>query len=724
MQEIFNPSRCDLISMDVSHLLDSLNDTQRKAVCASPEHMLVLAGAGSGKTRVLVHRIAFLLETEQTRPYNLLAVTFTNKAAREMQYRIETLLRRSPQGMWAGTFHGISHRLLRMHWQEAKLPQTFQILDSEDQDRTLKRIIKSLQLDEKVWTSKQSQSFINSQKDKAIRPHDILIEENDFWLKQMVQIYQMYEEHCQRTGAVDFAELLLRSYETLRDNESLLTHYHARFRHILVDEFQDTNTIQYLFLKLLAGEQAKLFVVGDDDQSIYSWRGAKVENIQNFSQNFENTKLIRLEQNYRSTGTILEVANALINHNRQRLGKRLWTEGKAGEPVYIYKAYSELDEADFVVAKIKAWEGKLSQVAILYRTSSQSRIFEEKLIGKNIPYRIYGGIRFYERAEVKDVLAYLRLIALHDDDGAFERIINLPKRGIGQKTLETIRATARKTGVSLWQAANQLTQDKALSGRAHNTLQTFILLIQQITQSIKDLSLKEQVKQVMQVTELSEHYKKAGKEEAQRRLENLDELVTAAEQFSHSGKDGMDPLTAFLAHSALEAGDAQANEFSDCVQLMTLHLAKGLEFDSVFLCGLEEGLFPHQNSIKEGNLEEERRLCYVGITRAQQQLYLTHSESRYRWGLRESARPSRFLSEIPVELLENVKLQTTRSIGNHHFNTGKLIDFEVGQWVKHGKFGEGIILEREGEGELSRIYVKFSEGSKWLLAAFANLEII
>ena len=710
--------------MDVSHLLDSLNNTQREAVCASPEHTLVLAGAGSGKTRVLVHRIAFLLETEQARPYNLLAVTFTNKAAREMQYRIETLLKRSPQGLWAGTFHGIAHRLLRIHWQEATLPQTFQILDSEDQERTLKRIIKVLQLDEKVWTAKQSQHFINHQKDRAIRPHDILVGEQDVWLGQMVQIYQMYEEHCQRTGAVDFAELLLRSYETLRDNDTLLTHYQVRFHHILVDEFQDTNTIQYLFLKLLAGEQGKLFVVGDDDQSIYSWRGAKVENIQNFGQDFENSKLIRLEQNYRSTGTILEVANALINHNKQRLGKRLWTEGKAGEPVYLYKAFSELDEADFVVSKIKAWEGKLNQIAILYRTSSQSRIFEERLIEKSIPYRIYGGIRFYERAEIKDVLAYLRLIALHDDDGAFERIINLPKRGIGDKTVETVRAMARKNGLSLWQAAQQLIQDKALSGRAHNTLHTFLLLIQQITEAIKHLSLKEQVLNVMQAVELAEHYKKAGKEEAQRRLENLDELVTAAKQFSHSGKDGMDPLTAFLAHSALESGETQAGEFSDCVQLMTLHLAKGLEFDIVFLCGLEEGLFPHQNSIKEGNLEEERRLCYVGITRAQQRLYLTHSESRYRWGLRESASPSRFLSEIPTELLEYIRLQTTKSLGHPNFSATKLIDFEVGQWVKHAKFGEGLILEREGEGNFCRIYVKFSEGGKWLLAAFANLEVI
>lgn len=642
--------------MNTSNLLDTLNNPQREAVTAPLKHILVLAGAGSGKTRCLTHRIAWLLETNKTNPYNILAVTFTNKAAIEMRSRIEALLKKPPKGLWAGTFHGITHRLLRFHWQDANLPQAFQILDSDDQRRILKRLLKGLRFNEKIFSPKKVQIFINNCKDKGLRAKDILADENDEWLKNMLEIYHLYEEICLRTGVVDFAELLLRCYELLRDHPSLLEHYQHRFQHIHVDEFQDTNTIQYKWLCLLAGTQGKFFIVFDDDQSVYGWRGAKLENIQQIQTDFTETHLVRLEQNYRSTGTILDAANALIAHNKGRLGKKLWTQDKAGAPIALYSAYNEVDEAEFVANKIQAGQGKRSEVAILYRTTAQSRQFEEALLQNSMPYRIYGGLRFYERLEIKDILAYLRLLVHLGNDSAFERIVNTPRRNIGTRTVETLREIVRSQGGSLWQAAHTVLEKKQLKARAANSLMAFLRLIEQMATQIKDLPLHEKVEQVKIATGLIIHYQKGQKEEAERRLENLDELVNAARQFEQFNRDEPNLLMAFLDHAALEAGEKQGNLHEDCVQLMTLHAAKGLEFENVFLCGLEEGLFPHQNSLNESKLEEERRLCYVGITRARKHLYLCHCENRYRYGRHDVCLPSRFISEIPPELVQAVRI--------------------------------------------------------------------
>jgi len=651
--------------MSVSHLLDTLNKAQLEAVTAPLEHILVLAGAGSGKTRCLIHRIAWLLETEQARTHNILAVTFTNKAANEMRSRIEALHQNSTHGLWVGTFHGIAHRLLRIHWQDALLPQSFQILDSDDQLRIVKRVLKELDMDEKIFSPKQAQYFINNHKDEGRRAKDILVNEGDAWLLQRCRLYQTYEDTCQRTGVVDFAELLLRSYELLRDNPPLLEHYQQRFQYILVDEFQDTNTIQYHWLRLLTGSTGKLFVVFDDDQSIYAWRGAKIENIQSIQQDVANSHLVRLEQNYRSTGTILEAANALIAHNDNRLGKTLWTEDAKGELIEWYQAFDEMEEAEFVVNKIRAWKGRLNtlkQVAILYRTTAQSRLFEEALLRYRLPYRIYGGLRFYERLEIKDILAYLRLLVHRDNNGAFERVVNTPKRGIGERTVDIVRGVARQQKVSLWQAANRVIETQQLKPRARNTLKGFLDLIKRLAGQVNQKPLSEQIKQIKSATDLTAHYQKGGKEEAAKRLENLAELESAAFQFEQTHKGSPNLVTAFLDHAALEAGEGQGNPSEDCVQLLTLHAAKGLEFEVVFLCGLEEGLFPHQNSLDEDMLEEERRLCYVGMTRARQQLYLSHSQSRYRYGHREPSIPSRFLSEIPVELIYRVRLSSPTRI--------------------------------------------------------------
>jgi DNA helicase II / ATP-dependent DNA helicase PcrA len=681
--------------MAISHLLDTLNKEQHKAVTAPLKHLLVLAGAGSGKTRCLIYRIAWLLDKNYARPYNILAVTFTNKAANEMRSRIDELLQQTTRGLWVGTFHGIAHRLLRFHWIDANLPQSFQILDSDDQLRTLKRLLKALVIDEKICSPKQAQHFINECKDKGLRAKEIVVDEGDGLLAKKLDIYQAYEEHGQRTGVIDFAELLLRSYELLRDNPALLEHYQQRFQFIHVDEFQDTNTIQYLWLRLLAGTSSKLFLVFDDDQSIYGWRGAKIENIQQVQVDFNDTHLVRLEQNYRSTRNILAAANALIAHNDNRLGKNLWTEGSNGQPIFLYRAYTELDEAEFVIDKIQAWQGKRQEIAILYRTAAQSRQFEEILLQHGIPYRIYGSLRFYERLEIKDMLAYLRLLLHRDDDGAFERVVNTPKRGIGNRTVEILRDVARQQNISLWQAAHTVIDNQQLKARAKNSLIAFLNLIDGLTEQVKTLPLHEKIEAVKNTTDLIAHYQKESKEEAQRRLENLAELVNAARQFNHLGthlsrsleqippdklksqpekvnspenlilseqdraiESHWEALSEFLDHTALESGEGQGSQFEDCVQLMTLHAAKGLEFDRVFLCGLEDGLFPHQNSLQESQLEEERRLCYVGITRARQQLYLCHSQSRYRYGDREYSKPSRFLDEIPKELIQTVRLSS------------------------------------------------------------------
>ena len=722
--------------MNISHLLEPLNPAQQEAVTASPGHVLVLAGAGTGKTKVLTHRIAWLLATKQARTYNILAVTFTNKAAREMRARLETLLNNSIQNLWANTFHSIAHLLLRKHWQLANLPQTFQIIDSNDQLSVIKQVIKNLELDDKVWTPKQAQHFINARKDHGLRAKDLVAEEGDAWRNQMLHIYTAYEARCQQTGSVDFAELLLRCYELWRDNPSLLAHYQQRFQHILVDEFQDTNTVQYNWLQLLAGQSGQLFVVGDDDQSIYSFRNASAANLDHFNQEFPHVKLIRLEQNYRSTGTILEVANALISNNNQRLGKNLWTQANAGEPIFLYKAYSEMDEARFVAETVQARSDQRREVAILYRTTAQSRLFEEELLQRSIPYRIYGSLRFYERLEIKDMLAYLRLLHHRSDDGAFERIVNTPKRGIGEKTLETLRAIARQQEISLWQAAQHAIETKQLKARASSTLTTFLNLIEQFDEQIKPLPLHEKIKHLKTHTGLIAHYQKETKEEAQRRLENLDELINAARQFEQrrsnlpaatteeANPPLVDILTEFLAHTALESGEGQGNEWEDCVQLMTLHAAKGLEFEMVFLCGLEENLFPHQNSLDEAKLEEERRLCYVGITRARRYLYLCHSETRYRYGNREFGTPSRFLREMPAELMQAVRLSNSTVSPLKSWLNSTKSKLQRGERVKHQQFGEGVVLNYEGQGDYARVQIKFASGNKWLMMAYAQLEKI
>ncbi|MGD2137947.1 MAG: DNA helicase II, partial [Gammaproteobacteria bacterium] len=644
--------------MDVSRIIEPLNTAQREAVCAGQEPLLVLAGAGSGKTRVLVHRIAWLIDVEGLSPYSILAVTFTNKAAGEMRGRIEQLIAAPAAGMWVGTFHGLAHRLLRSHWQEAGLPQGFQILDAQDQYRLIRRVLKSLDLDEAKWPPKQLQWFINGCKDEGRRPGHIE-PRNDPYLGRQLDIYRAYEQLCRRAGLVDFAELLLRAHELWLQYPALLDHYRQRFRHILVDEFQDTNAIQYAWLRLLAGNAARISVVGDDDQSIYGWRGAKVENILRFQQDFGNTRVIRLEQNYRSTGTILKAANAVIENNATRLGKQLWTDGHAGEPIRLYTAYNEQDEARYVVDCIEehvdAGQAR-RDAAILYRSNAQSRVFEERLMQCGIPYRVYGGLRFFERAEIKDALAYLRLAGNRHDDASFERVVNHPPRGIGGRTLDVVRDQARRADSSLWEAAVVTVNENRVAARAVNALLGFLRLIDGIDADIGGLSLGEQVEHVMHPSGLVEHFGKDKGEKGQTRLENLQELVNAAREFETDPDGDLDPLAEFLSHAALEAGEGQADAWEDCVQLMTLHSAKGLEFPLIFLCGMEEGLFPHQRSVEEpGRLEEERRLCYVGITRARRQVVLTCAERRRVFGTETYCLPSRFIDEIPGELIDEVR---------------------------------------------------------------------
>ncbi|UCC55844.1 MAG: DNA helicase II [Gammaproteobacteria bacterium] len=721
--------------MDISHIIEPLNEAQREAVCASPDPLLVLAGAGSGKTRVLVHRIAWLIDVEGLSPYSILSVTFTNKAAGEMRGRIEQLIDIPAAGMWAGTFHGLAHRLLRRHWQEAGLPQGFQILDSQDQQRLIKRVLKSMDLDEARWPPRQLQWFINSCKDEGRRPQHIDCR-NDPYLQRQVKIYEAYEELCRRSGLVDFAELLLRSHELWLQQPELLEHYRQRFHHILVDEFQDTNTIQYAWLRLLAGNQGRITVVGDDDQSIYGWRGARVENIQRFEKDFPGTRVQRLEQNYRSTGTILKAANAVITHNTERMGKQLWTADGEGEKLQLYTAYNEQDEARYVIERIQTWvEGgrRRSDVAILYRSNAQSRVFEERLIQCGMPYRVYGGLRFFERAEIKDALAYLRIAVNHEDDAAFERVVNHPPRGIGERTLEIVRETARAHRSSLWQAAIHVVEERTVPPRAMNALQGFLALVPAIAGEINLLSLGEQVEHALHPSGLLDHFAKEKGEKGQVRIENLRELVNAAREYEVDPDAEMDPLSEFLSHAALEAGEGQAAAWEDCVQLMTLHSAKGLEFPLIFLCGMEEGLFPHQRSIDEpGRLEEERRLCYVGITRARQQVVLTSAERRRLFGSETYCLPSRFLSEIPPEFIDEirprVRINPSSAISRPDDNvyTGVApAALKLGTHVRHNKFGEGVVVNYEGQGSNARVQVNFNRtGSKWLVVGYANLERI
>ncbi len=723
--------------MPNSMILDSLNDAQREAVSAPLCHQLILAGAGSGKTRVLVHRIAWLVDVEGLSPFNILAVTFTNKAASEMRSRIEALLGGSSRSMWIGTFHGLAHRLLRQHWQEAGLPETFQILDSDDQYRLVRRVMATLSLDEDRWPVKQAQWFINGKKDEGLEPHHVP-DYGDITTRTFIKIYKAYEEACQRAGLLDFADLLLKSHKLFLTNRDLLAHYQQRFRFILVDEFQDTNAIQYAWIRLLAGSETKVMIVGDDDQSIYGWRGAKIENIQRFSKDFPGALVTRLEQNYRSTGVILKAANALISNNAGRLGKNLWTDGSDGELITVYAGFNDLDEARYLVNRIRDWQregNKLTDVAILYRSNAQSRVIEEALMQFGVAYRVYGGLRFFERAEIKDALAYLRLIANRDDDAAFERVVNTPTRGIGDRTVVQLREYASQHNVSMWRSAEQLLSQTAFAARASNALAGFLGLINTLANDTGPLPLHEQTEHVIHNSGLIEHFRKEKGEKGQARIDNLEELVNAARQFdlSRATDTNMTPLTAFLANSALEAGDGQADSFEDCVQLMTLHSAKGLEFPVVFLCGMEEGLFPHYMSQDDPQrLEEERRLCYVGMTRAMTQLYITYAEVRRLHGKEMYHRPSRFLTEIPREFLEEVRLKKTISrpqtassayaqAPSQWASTETENGLRIGQRVMHHQFGEGTLLQYEGRGEHARIQVRFEQvGTKWLIASFVT----
>ena len=730
--------------MDVSHLLDDLNPAQRDAVSAAPGHYLVLAGAGSGKTRVLTHRIAWLNEVHGVPAHAILAVTFTNKAAGEMRARADVQLRNGSRGMWIGTFHGLAHRLLRLHWQEAKLPETFQVLDSDDQQRLVKRVVQAMELDEGKYPPKQLTWWINEQKDEGRRPEHIQPAPNDDWLDVRRQVYAGYQERCDRAGLVDFAELLLRAHELLRDTPALLAHYRMRFREILVDEFQDTNAIQYAFVRVLAGDTGHVFVVGDDDQSIYGWRGAKVENMQQFLRDHPSARTIRLEQNYRSSANILGAANAVIAHNPGRIGKQLWTDTGDGEPIDLYAAYNEMDEARFVVERIRQWVrdgGSLGDAAILYRSNAQSRAFEEALLSEQLPYRVYGGMRFFERAEIKDALAYLRLVANRGDDAAFERAVNTPARGIGERTLDEVRRLARNARVSLWGAAMLATQGTELAGRARNALAAFMALVEQLAGETAELDLAERVDHVLVRSGLREHWAKEsrGGLDSESRTENLDELVSVASRFvrridDDEATEGMSELVAFLSYAALEAGEGQVEAGEDGVQLMTLHSAKGLEFPLVFLAGLEEGLFPSNRSLDEsGRLEEERRLAYVGITRARQKLVLTYAEARRLHGQDMYGIPSRFLREIPASLLNEVRprVQVSRPAsgfatrpapGHASLETPGL---KLGQTVTHAKFGPGVVTDYEGSGAHARVQVNFAnEGSKWLVLAYANLQAV
>jgi len=802
--------------MDVSYLIDPLNAAQREAVCAPPGHYLVLAGAGSGKTRVLTHRIGWLTQAEGVPPWAILAVTFTNKAAGEMRARLAALIPGGTQGLTVGTFHGIAHRLLRRHWREAGLPETFQILDSDDQLRLVKRVVAGLGLDEAKYPPRQACWQINQWKDEGKRPDGI--EHRDHPVtRTFVNIYLAYEEACRRAGLVDFAELLLRAHELWLKNPAVLEHYQQRWRYLLVDEFQDTNTLQYAWIRVLAGpgfgirdsgfakaghadpevEAAlpnpesripnpggQVFVVGDDDQAIYGWRGAKVENVQQFLRDFPGAKTIKLEQNYRSTSTILKAANSVIQRNGSRLGKQLWTAGDDGERIALYAAYNEQDEARFVVERIREYideHGSAQDCAILYRSNAQSRNFEEQLVQRRIGYRVYGGQRFFDRAEVKDTLAYLRLTANRHDDAAFERAVNTPPRGIGDRTLDVLRRRARADNLSMWEAAlSELSGGSELAGRAKNAVKAFLMLIDGMAHAFKPLfprrppgsplagergggegtdvpnpsappesssptplpeeegsssalTLAEQIDHAITHTGLRDFYEKDSRGNAETRVENLDELVNVASRFERSQDDidaGLGELNAFLSNAALEAGESQGEEGEDCVQLMTLHSAKGLEFPVVFLVGMEEGLFPSQRSVDdEGRLEEERRLAYVGITRARERLIVSHAESRRMHGTEMLSRPSRFLGEMPAELIDEVRprVHVTRPLyaGRPHEISPSLeesLPVKLGQRVSHPSFGEGVVLSAEGSGAHTRLQVNFEGvGSKWLVAAYANL---
>ena len=719
--------------MDVTPILNNLNTAQEEAVTSDKKHLLVLAGAGSGKTRVLVHRIAWKIQVDGVSPYSILAVTFTNKASREMRERIDELLGMSLRGMWVGTFHGLAHRLLKAHWRDVNLPENFQILDSDDQLRLVKRVMRAMDLDEQRWPPKQAQWWINAQKDEGLRAAHIQ-ESGDPYLVTMLRIYREYEATCERLGVIDFAELLLRALELWKNKPDVLDHYQQRFQHILVDEFQDTNAVQYAWLRILAGTTSAVTSVGDDDQSIYGWRGAKVENILSYERDFAETHTVRLEQNYRSTSNILNAANAVIAKNAERLGKSLWTDAGEGEPIALYAAFNEHDEARYIADRLQSWvnEGhRREDSAVLYRSNAQSRVLEAALLQADIPYRIYGGQRFYERLEIKNALSYLRLMLNCHDDVAFERVVNVPPRGIGDRTVECIRDLAREQSTSLWAAATTLVKEKRLAARATNAVSVFLELINEMSGQLDELPLQEQAENAIQHSGLVDMHRREKGERGQARVENLEELVNACRNFEAEDND-QPILPQFLDQVALDAGDRQADEDQDAVQLMTLHSAKGLEFPLVFLAGMEENLFPHKMSIDEpGRLEEERRLAYVGITRAMQKLYLTFAETRSIYGNESFNSVSRFVRDIPSEVIEEVRLQnniarpTSYAAGSLQTDQGEDTGFSLGQQIVHNVYGEGVILNFEGNGPRARVHVSFEEvGTKILILASANLSAI
>jgi len=714
----------------MSDLLANLNSPQLQAVTLPPVHALILAGAGSGKTRVLTTRIAWLMSTGQVGPHGVLAVTFTNKAAKEMTARLSALVPINTRGMWIGTFHGLCNRLLRAHFREAGLPQTFQILDSADQLAMVKRLLKNLNIDDEKYPPRELCHFINAHKEQGVRAAQA--EAYDNYTQKRVELYAEYENQCNREGVVDFAELLLRCHELLQRNEPLRQHYQQRFRYILVDEFQDTNKLQYAWLQLLAGGGAKVFAVGDDDQSIYAFRGAEVGNMRDFERDYAGANVIRLEQNYRSHGNILAAANALIKNNRERLGKNLWTDAGDGEPIRAFEGYSDLDEARFVIDEIRELvrEGVApTQCAILYRSNAQSRVLEHELFAKGVPYKVYGGLRFFERQEIKHALAYLRLLGNPDDDTAFLRVVNFPTRGIGARSLENLQAAAHQMNSSLYNAAASLT------GKAGQTVGAFIRLIESLRQETQNLPLPEMVEHIVEKSGLAQHYRV--EKEGQERLENLDELINAAASFvdddgvvmTEAGEGGA--LASFLAHASLEAGEHQAGEGQEAVQLMSVHAAKGLEFDVVFITGLEQGLFPHENSVNQGRegLEEERRLMYVAVTRARQRLYVSCAQTRMLHGQTRYCVPSGFLDEIPGNLLlklnkkaEPAAFPAFGSFGGGYAEPAPAGGLRIGQTVEHAKFGVGVIVATEGRGADGRVQVNFGgSGMKWLALEYAKL---
>ena len=717
--------------MNLSEIIDGLNDKQNQSVTLDDtKNALILAGAGSGKTRVLTHRITYLITQKNIHIDAILAVTFTNKTANEMREHLRVLLRRPIRSMWVGTFHGLAHRLLRAHPIEANLSAQFQILDAQDQFRIIKRLMRENEIDEIKYPVRKIQWFINRQKDEGIRPTDIDAGYN-FFVKQSIEVFELYEKHCNANDLIDFAELLVRSYELLKNNAELLADYQNRFQHILVDEFQDTNTIQYKWIKLLLSGKNRFFCVGDDDQSIYGWRGAKIENLHKLETDFALTT-IRLEQNYRSTGNILNASNAVIANNSNRLDKSLWTESGAGDLIDVYEARNEIDEADFVVSSIQKHieEGaSLNQCAILYRSNAQSRAFEERLIKHNISYIIYGGLRFFERAEIKDALCYLRLMENSADSIAFERVVNFPTRGIGNATVEKIRTFAADNHTNLFQAAVEVAPK--LPKRASNALSGFIQLIEQMQDDSKHLDLDEKVAYLIKQSGLVAHYDNDKTDKAGSKTANLEELIGAAKQYNHEEDSDINETLGFISFASLDSS-GDNNSVNQNVQLMTIHSAKGLEFHYVFLVGLEEDLFPSRQSKAEPYLmDEERRLCYVGMTRAMKKLSLSFANKRFLHGQSLYVYPSRFLNEIPDKYISPVKQKFGATMQNYQTTQDFSVkpkeqnQLSIGALVKHTKFGFGTVLNFEGDGDSARVQIKFKQaGTKWLISAYANLKFI